>query len=178
LPPLEARSCLAQDHNSRTHLLSGTPASWPQGRRMSSGARHYFRFRPVTVDLRGSVTAVTLRHPGTGLVFTIRGDRPGWWTELGQHLDLTQFEIVEVTLPAHSLELGPAEPTPSPTPLALRPGLIASYRERHLCTIQEIAARANVTPRALRGWRSGDLPDRSAKSIRIEALLQRGLRSD
>ncbi len=145
---------------------------------MSSGARHYFCFRPVTVDLRGSVTAVTLRHPGTGLVFTIRGDRPGWWTELGQHLDLTQFEIVEVTLPAHSLDLGPAEPTPSPTPLALRPGLIASYRERHLCTIQEIAARANVTPRALRGWRSGDLPDRSSKSIRIEALLQRGLRSD
>lgn len=132
----------------------------------------------VKVNPRGSVTALTFRHPTTGLVLVIRGNHPGWWAELGEHIKLTEFELVEITVPAQGLGNWAAEPLPSPTPLALRAGLIASYRERHLCSLKEIAARANVTPRALRGWRSGGLGDRSAKSIRIEALLQRGLRSD
>jgi len=44
--------------------------------------------------------------------------------------------------------------------------------------VKEAAARANVTPRALRAWMAGDISDRSVKSLRIERLLLRGIRSD
>jgi DNA-binding transcriptional regulator YiaG len=135
-----------------------------------------------------SITAITLRHPESGLSISIRGQRPRWWRDLGQQIDLSRCVVVEIAIPAvgaeRSAELiseSPRSPTPvepSPTPVELRPGLIERYRRRHQCSIKEIAARAKVTPRALRSWRRGEVRDRSVKSIRIEALLQGDIRSD
>ena len=135
-----------------------------------------------------SITAITLRHPESGLSISIRGQRPRWWRDLGQQIDLSRCVVVEIAIPAvgaeRSAELiseSPRSPTPvepSPTPVELRPGLIESYRQRHQCSIEEIAARAHVHPRDLRRWRSGGISDGSVKSARIERLLQLGLRSD
>jgi len=124
------------------------------------------------------ITAITLRHPRLGVTISIRGDRPGWWAELGEEIDLSKCTVVEVAVSVAGGAEGFSDLTPLPTPVELRPGLIESYRPRHRCSVKEIAARAAVTPRALRGWRLAVLPDRSAKSIRIEALLQRDIRSD
>ena len=134
-------------------------------------------------DIRSnqSITAITLRHPESGLSISIRGQRPGWWQDLGQQIDLSRCVVVEIAIPAVGAERSAeliSESPPSPTPIKLRPGLIESYRRRHRCTIKEIAARATVSQGALRSWRAGQLKDGSVKSIRIEALLRRGIRSD
>jgi hypothetical protein len=133
-------------------------------------------------DLRSSqsITAITLRHPGLGLSISIRGFRPGWWADLGEHIDLRQWILAEVGVPAApGGDLPKAEyDTPMPTPVDQRAGAIRRYCMDHLCSIKEAAARASVSPQALRAWRAGAIGDRSAKSIRIERLLQRGSRSD
>lgn len=134
-------------------------------------------------DIRSnqSITAITLRHPESGLSISIRGQRPGWWRDLGQQIDLSRCVVVEIAIPAVGAERSAeliSESPPSPTPVELRPGLIESYRQRHQCSIEEIAARAHVHPRDLRRWRSGGISDGSVKSARIERLLQLGLRSD
>jgi hypothetical protein len=125
------------------------------------------------------VTAVTLQDPGSGVIISVRPARttpPKSWTQIIPQIDLSKCIVTAIELAAS--EVGGAEGLLDPTPVELRRGLIESYRQRNRCSLKEIAARANVTPRALRGWRSGELPDGSLKSIRIEALLQRGLRSD
>jgi hypothetical protein len=142
------------------------------------------RFSTLAVqlpDLGSSypVTAITLRRPRLGVTISIRGDRPGWWAELGDEIDLSKYTVVEVAVSvAGGAKGAPPEPAPLPTPVELRPGLIESYRRRHRCSMKEIAARAVVAAQALRAWRAGKLSDRSVKSARIEALLVRGIRSD
>jgi hypothetical protein len=124
------------------------------------------------------VTAITLRHPRLGVTISIRGDRPGWWAALGEEIDLSKCTVVEVAVSVAGGGEGFSDPTPLPTPVELRPGLIESYRRRHRCSVKEIAARAAVYPGDLRKWRNSAVADGSIKSARIERLLQLGLRSD
>lgn len=122
------------------------------------------------------LTGISFTHP-SGLRISIKGPMGS----IPDQIDLRELTICEITMAVPSdsdLPLVPhqvfTEQLPV-TPISARAQAISDYRSRHRCSVKEVAARAAVSPRTLRAWRSGDLPDTSIRSIRIERLLQRGI---
>jgi hypothetical protein len=62
-----------------------------------------------------------------------------------------------------------------PTPVADRERVVNSFRAKYDTTVQKLADEAEVHIRDLYKWVAGQLSDKSKKSKRIEAVLQRGM---
>jgi hypothetical protein len=74
----------------------------------------------------------------------------------------------------------PSTDNPRPTPVEQREDLIGQFRRQNgNCVLKQICYWAKVSREDLNKWKNGRpaVPDRSVKAIRIEKLLQFGIRS-
>jgi hypothetical protein len=129
--------------------------------------------RDLPVDL--PITSITIDFDGCNLTIARGHDALAWWRSVCDQLGVTDRCVVAVTCEPSVISQTVASQTVANADA--RRTLIERYQRRHACNLKEIAARANVSPRALRAWRAGALPDKSVKSMRIEALLTRDVRS-
>jgi len=129
--------------------------------------------KDVPVDF--PLKSITIDFDGCHLIITSGQHTLAWWRSVCDQLGVTDRRVVAVTCePSVISQTAESQNADADA----RKTLIERYRRKHACTLKEIAARANVSPRALRAWRAGALPDASVKSMRIEALLTRDVRSD